>query len=137
MHHFLEPCVSGDFTQRYSPDGVADVSSLGSSVLLAGGYSLFPTTSLTSRRGSMLSLLAAGRHHPGTEPRLLYMPPLKPQQSVLVPKPSSSREMLVETEVVVMEEEEEDEPKVHLEAKELWRQFHKHGTEMVITKSGR
>ncbi|KAK0144566.1 T-box transcription factor TBX3 [Merluccius polli] len=34
-------------------------------------------------------------------------------------------------------EEEEDEPKVHLEAKELWRQFHQHGTEMVITKSGR
>ncbi|KAM6340475.1 LOW QUALITY PROTEIN: T-box transcription factor TBX3 [Alca torda] len=34
------------------------------------------------------------------------------------------------------EEEVEDDPKVHLEAKELWEQFHK-GTEMVITKSGR
>nr|XP_060641437.1 T-box transcription factor TBX3 isoform X2 [Anolis sagrei ordinatus] len=31
----------------------------------------------------------------------------------------------------------EDDPKVHLEAKELWEQFHKRGTEMVITKSGR
>ena len=31
----------------------------------------------------------------------------------------------------------EDEPKVYLEAGELWRQFHKSGTEMVITKSGR
>nr|1H6F_A Chain A, T-BOX TRANSCRIPTION FACTOR TBX3 [Homo sapiens]1H6F_B Chain B, T-BOX TRANSCRIPTION FACTOR TBX3 [Homo sapiens] len=30
-----------------------------------------------------------------------------------------------------------DDPKVHLEAKELWDQFHKRGTEMVITKSGR
>ncbi|XP_023383926.1 T-box transcription factor TBX3 [Pteropus vampyrus] len=34
------------------------------------------------------------------------------------------------------EEEVEDDPKVHLEAKELWDQFHKRGTEMVITKSG-
>lgn len=31
----------------------------------------------------------------------------------------------------------EDDPKVTLEAKELWDQFHKLGTEMVITKSGR
>ncbi|KAI5608324.1 T-box 2a, partial [Silurus asotus] len=35
------------------------------------------------------------------------------------------------------EEEVEDDPKVTLEAKELWDQFHKIGTEMVITKSGR
>lgn len=35
------------------------------------------------------------------------------------------------------EEEVEDDPKVNLEAKELWDQFHKLGTEMVITKSGR
>ena len=30
-----------------------------------------------------------------------------------------------------------DDPKVNLEAKELWQQFHSFGTEMVITKSGR
>ncbi|XP_028273613.1 T-box transcription factor TBX3a isoform X2 [Parambassis ranga] len=35
------------------------------------------------------------------------------------------------------EEDVEDDPKVHLEAKELWELFHKKGTEMVITKSGR
>ncbi|XP_078277861.1 T-box transcription factor TBX3a [Rhinoraja longicauda] len=35
------------------------------------------------------------------------------------------------------EEEVEDDPKVILEAKDLWDQFHKRGTEMVITKSGR
>ncbi|KAJ8403898.1 hypothetical protein AAFF_G00347660 [Aldrovandia affinis] len=35
------------------------------------------------------------------------------------------------------EEEGEDDPKVTLEAKDLWDQFHKIGTEMVITKSGR
>ncbi|KAL5017210.1 hypothetical protein ScPMuIL_006799 [Solemya velum] len=31
----------------------------------------------------------------------------------------------------------QDDPKVELESKELWEQFHKIGTEMVITKSGR
>jgi len=31
----------------------------------------------------------------------------------------------------------QDDPKVTLEAKELWEQFHKIGTEMVITKTGR
>lgn len=35
------------------------------------------------------------------------------------------------------EEEVDDDPKVNLEAKDLWDQFHKLGTEMVITKSGR
>ncbi|XP_051891233.1 T-box transcription factor TBX2b isoform X2 [Pristis pectinata] len=35
------------------------------------------------------------------------------------------------------EDEVEDDPKVNLEAKDLWDQFHKVGTEMVITKSGR
>ena len=31
----------------------------------------------------------------------------------------------------------EDDPKVSLEAKDLWERFHSLGTEMVITKSGR
>ncbi|XP_061775311.1 T-box transcription factor TBX2-like [Nerophis ophidion] len=35
------------------------------------------------------------------------------------------------------EEQVEDDPKVTLEAKDLWDQFHQLGTEMVITKSGR
>lgn len=31
----------------------------------------------------------------------------------------------------------DDDPKVTLESKNLWKEFHKMGTEMVITKSGR
>ena len=31
----------------------------------------------------------------------------------------------------------QDDPKVNLEAQELWNQFHSYGTEMVITKTGR
>lgn len=35
------------------------------------------------------------------------------------------------------EDDVQDDPKVTLESKDLWEQFHKFGTEMVITKSGR
>ncbi len=35
------------------------------------------------------------------------------------------------------EAEVHDDPKVELESKDLWTQFHSFGTEMVITKSGR
>ncbi|XP_071790343.1 uncharacterized protein [Asterias amurensis] len=35
------------------------------------------------------------------------------------------------------QENDTDDPQVTLESKELWDQFHKRGTEMVITKSGR
>lgn len=35
------------------------------------------------------------------------------------------------------EQDVHDDPKVDLEGKEMWEQFHKYGTEMVITKSGR
>ena len=35
------------------------------------------------------------------------------------------------------EQDVHDDPKVDLEGKDLWDQFHKCGTEMVITKSGR
>lgn len=33
--------------------------------------------------------------------------------------------------------EASEEPKICLESRDLWMEFHKHGTEMVITKSGR
>lgn len=35
------------------------------------------------------------------------------------------------------EPDAQDDPKVEIESKELWEQFHNLGTEMVITKSGR
>lgn len=38
---------------------------------------------------------------------------------------------------LTLQEELKDEPKVTLEAKNLWKEFHKKGTEMVITKTGR
>ena len=39
--------------------------------------------------------------------------------------------------VVPQEDDVKDDPKIELEGKDLWDQFHEFGTEMVITKSGR
>ncbi|OAD57958.1 Optomotor-blind protein [Eufriesea mexicana] len=53
-------------------------------------------------------------HHPLAGPHHPLVPPLHPEEDGVV-----------------------DDPKVTLEGKELWDKFHKLGTEMVITKSGR
>ncbi|XP_025987382.1 optomotor-blind protein isoform X6 [Solenopsis invicta] len=53
-------------------------------------------------------------HHPLTAPHHPLVPPHHPEEDGVV-----------------------DDPKVTLEGKELWEKFHKLGTEMVITKSGR
>ena len=39
--------------------------------------------------------------------------------------------------VMEPESDAQDDPKVEIESKDLWEQFHTFGTEMVITKSGR
>ncbi|XP_017306836.1 T-box transcription factor TBX3 [Ictalurus punctatus] len=61
--------------------------------------------------------------------------------SIIISSPSSSSSSihhhLQHLEKEEEEEEEEEEPMVRLEGLELWRQFHRIGTEMVITKSGR
>ncbi|XP_034935664.1 optomotor-blind protein-like isoform X2 [Chelonus insularis] len=59
------------------------------------------------------SPLPLGPHHPLAAPHHL-VPPHHPEEDGVV-----------------------DDPKVTLEGKELWEKFHKLGTEMVITKSGR
>lgn len=53
-------------------------------------------------------------HHPLAAPHHPLVPPHHPEEDGVV-----------------------DDPKVTLEGKELWEKFHKLGTEMVITKSGR
>ncbi|XP_029294656.1 T-box transcription factor TBX3-like [Cottoperca gobio] len=51
-----------------------------------------------------------------------------PEQSLILCRPPK---ILEEGEMT------EDNPEVYLESNDLWTQFHKYGTEMVITKSGR
>jgi hypothetical protein len=76
-----------------------------------GGF-LGPTNSFATPYG-----------YPGLFPRLPFgaFPPRPP------PPPSAANE----------DDNVQDDPKVTLEHKELWEQFHKYGTEMVITKTGR
>uniref|UniRef100_A0A3Q1FN43 T-box domain-containing protein n=1 Tax=Acanthochromis polyacanthus TaxID=80966 RepID=A0A3Q1FN43_9TELE len=82
------------------------------------GPSLFPAIAVSSR-GSEPCLDAIA------EPSI-HTSPL--EQSAIFCRPP---------EILDNEEAVEDDPKVYLEASDLWRQFHKCGTEMVITKSGR
>lgn len=63
-------------------------------------------------------------HHPYTTAEDVLMHQLHPAMRPL-------RTLQPEEDGVV------DDPKVTLEGKELWEKFHKLGTEMVITKSGR
>lgn len=78
-------------------------------------------------------------HHPGLTASILP----KLQQTVaarspfigdilLPPQPMRSVRSLEPPDDQV-----QDDPKVELESKDLWEQFHNFGTEMVITKSGR
>nr|XP_019528217.1 optomotor-blind protein isoform X4 [Aedes albopictus] len=64
----------------------------------------------TTAEDVVLAAVAAHQHHPAMRP----LRALQPEDDGVV-----------------------DDPKVTLEGKELWEKFHKLGTEMVITKSGR
>ncbi|CAF3736281.1 unnamed protein product [Rotaria socialis] len=66
---------------------------------------------------------------PLSTPRDLLVPP-PPPTTTIPPPPSESMHRIQDDSV-------HDDPKVELESKDLWDQFHQHGTEMVITKSGR
>ncbi|RZC32869.1 Optomotor-blind and/or T-box domain containing protein [Asbolus verrucosus] len=65
----------------------------------------------TTAEDVVLAAVAAHNHHPGMVRPLRA---IQPEEDGVV-----------------------DDPKVTLEGKELWEKFHKLGTEMVITKSGR
>lgn len=67
-------------------------------------------TPYTTAEDVVLAAVAAHQHHPAMRPLRAFQP---------------------EDDGVI------DDPKVTLEGKDLWEKFHKLGTEMVITKSGR
>lgn len=108
MRSFLEPCVPAEVPQGFATRDAA----LHGTIL--AGPSLFSALSLSSRRSSEPSLDASA------DPMI--------QTSSISCRPPEILEGGGLTE---------DEPKVYLEASDLWREFHKCGTEMVITKSGR
>uniref|UniRef100_A0A3Q3Q1E3 T-box domain-containing protein n=1 Tax=Monopterus albus TaxID=43700 RepID=A0A3Q3Q1E3_MONAL len=112
MRSFSEPCVHGEKPQAFS-------TRVGDAVLqraIMDGKPLFPAIALSSGGSADPSLDTSADAMVHTS---------SPEQSATLCRPPGGREVA------------EDEPKVYLEASELWREFHKCGTEMVITKSGR
>ncbi|KAI3372933.1 hypothetical protein L3Q82_022734 [Scortum barcoo] len=112
MRSFSEPCVPGEVPRGFSAR-VRDATLHGT---ILAGPSLFSAVALTSR----------GSAGPGPDASADQM--IHTDRSASVCGPADVLEGAGMTE---------DEPKVYLEASDLWRQFHKCGTEMVITKSGR
>ncbi|XP_004565871.3 uncharacterized protein LOC101466675 isoform X1 [Maylandia zebra] len=111
MRTFSELCVSAAVPQTFPGGDPAPCATL------LSGFTLFPIASTGGPPNRSLDS--------SVDPILRTS---TPESSALFSRPR---------ELVEIEETAEDEPKLYLEASELWRQFHKCGTEMVITKSGR
>lgn len=102
----------------------------------------------TPEEAAVLAAAAAALHHhhqggPGGPAMRPLRPPLPPGMLHTSPHPLAPHHPLAGPHhpLVPPHHPEEDgvvdDPKVTLEGKELWEKFHKLGTEMVITKSGR
>ncbi|KAL6436091.1 hypothetical protein ACFW04_005711 [Cataglyphis niger] len=101
----------------------------------------------TPEEAAVLAAAAAALHHhhqgPGGPAMRPLRPPLPPGMLHTSPHPLATHHPLTAPHhpLVPPHHPEEDgvvdDPKVTLEGKELWEKFHKLGTEMVITKSGR
>nr|KAF7410795.1 hypothetical protein H0235_013402 [Vespula pensylvanica] len=102
----------------------------------------------TPEEAAVLAAAAAALHHhhqggPGGPAMRPLRPPLPPGMLHTSPHPLAPHHPLAAPHhpLVPPHHPEEDgvvdDPKVTLEGKELWEKFHKLGTEMVITKSGR
>ncbi|XP_038868903.1 T-box transcription factor TBX3-like [Salvelinus namaycush] len=114
--------------QPFLPNTASDITI---DTMLARQPPFFPVIALTSHRS--LPLPVAQRHPTldlGNAETILRLSSLEhhaaTQSAKLRPPKTGGTENATE-----------DDPKVNLEARDLWTQFHKFGTEMVITKSGR
>lgn len=114
MRSFSEPCVPGELPHAL-PKRVEDAALRETNL---GGPPLFSGMALSPPVSADPSL-----DDPSVHPVSRTSPPGQPAN--LCPDIQGGGEIA------------EDEPNVYLEASELWRQFYKYGTEMVITKSGR
>ncbi|XP_029572414.1 T-box transcription factor TBX3 isoform X3 [Salmo trutta] len=123
-----DPLVPGDMAfQPFLPNTASDFTL---DAMLARQPPFFPAIALTSH-GSLH--LPVAQRHPMLDPvnaeTILRKASLEQHNATQSAKLSPPKTL--ETEAT------EDDPKVHLETRHLWTQFHKFGTEMVITKSGR
>lgn len=134
----------------HGPNGAAAAQAAAVAAASGGGpgphnvASYFPAAALAALTGSaagphshlypggLLPKLHHPHHHPlGTPYTTAEDVMLASVAHQLHPAMRPLRQMQPEDDGVV------DDPKVTLEGKDLWEKFHKLGTEMVITKSGR
>ena len=105
---------------------------------------LGPQSSEEAHAAVLAAAAAALHHHQGASGGPAMRPlrhPLPPGMLHSAPHPLGPHHLAGPHHPLVPPHPEEDgvidDPKVTLEGKELWEKFHKLGTEMVITKSGR
>lgn len=110
------------------------------------GLGLGPHTPEEANAAVLAAAAAALHHHhqggPGGPTMRPLRLPLPPGMMHSSPLPLAPHHPLAAPHHLVPPHHPEedgvvDDPKVTLEGKELWEKFHKLGTEMVITKSGR
>ncbi|CAB1457388.1 unnamed protein product [Pleuronectes platessa] len=111
MRSFSEPCVPSAAPHAF-PTRAGDAPLRGT---ILSGHPLISAVTVSPR----------GSPEPRLDPMINTSPP---GQSAILCRPH---------EILEGGEMQDDQPKVYLEAGDLWRQFHKRGTEMIITKSGR
>ncbi|XP_038670610.1 T-box transcription factor TBX2b isoform X1 [Scyliorhinus canicula] len=123
-----EPVLAA-ITMAYHPFHAHRAADFPMSTFLAAQPSFFPALALPPSGAAALSLPGAlGK--PLTEQNMA-------EAAIRVSALGHQSAHLRPLKSLEPEDEVEDDPKVNLEAKDLWDQFHKVGTEMVITKSGR
>lgn len=132
-------------SRKFQSDQDSQDPSLYTKSCIFAGLGLGPHT---PEEAAVLAAAAAALHHhhqggPGGPAMRPLRPPLPPGMLHTSPHPLAPHHPLAGPHhpLVPPHHPEEDgvvdDPKVTLEGKELWEKFHKLGTEMVITKSGR
>ncbi|KAG5888546.1 hypothetical protein JTB14_000968 [Gonioctena quinquepunctata] len=111
-----------------------------------GGHSFFPSAALAAfgaqqnHHGCYPGTLIPKINHPHPHHALTGHPYTTAEDVVLAAVAAHNHHPAMVRPLRAIQPEEDgvvDDPKVTLEGKDLWEKFHKLGTEMVITKSGR
>lgn len=143
-HPFLQLPRQTDFSVSSLLTAANNSGSAGSSPAAAPGF--FPTAALAAfgaqqgPHGCYPGTLIPKINHPHPHHALTGHPYTTAEDVVLAAVAAHNHHPAMVRPLRAIQPEEDgvvDDPKVTLEGKDLWEKFHKLGTEMVITKSGR
>lgn len=140
-HPFLQLPRQTDFSVSSLLTAATNSSTAVPSTTSPGGY--FPAAALAaglSPHGCYPGTLIPKISHPHAHHPLSGHPYTTAEDVVLAAVAAHNHHPAMVRPLRAIQPEEDgivDDPKVTLEGKDLWEKFHKLGTEMVITKSGR